>query len=113
MSSPSESNQYIDDKGYLRILAWDHPNNNKGYMLAHRLLMEQKIGRLLRDEEVVHHIDEDKLHNELSNLFLCTPDEHTRIHNRDKRRSLQRRSNIRKGVIKRNQKNRKGGEGGS
>lgn len=40
----------------------------------HRFVMEQAIGRELEETEVVHHVDENKLNNAPSNLFLfhCT-----------------------------------------
>ncbi len=37
---------------------------------AHRYFMEKQLGRELRKSEVVHHIDEDGLNNELDNLHL-------------------------------------------
>jgi hypothetical protein len=57
--------------GYMYIHAPDHPNATKdGYMVEHRLVMEKKIGRLLSQKEVVHHIDGDKLNNKPHNLSL-------------------------------------------
>lgn len=47
----------------------------------HRLLMEQKIGRPLRNDESVHHIDFDKLNNDMDNLVLLSRTEHARRHN--------------------------------
>ena len=41
-----------------------------GYVLEHRLVMADHIGRDLRPEEVVHHIDHDPLNNEVGNLKL-------------------------------------------
>jgi len=46
----------------------------------HRHLMEQKLGRKLHFDEVVHHIDENKLNNDLSNLEIKTRSEHSRGH---------------------------------
>ena len=47
----------------------------------HRHLMEKKIGRKLNKEEIVHHIDCDKLNNNIDNLFLCeSTSEHNKIH---------------------------------
>ena len=34
----------------------------------HRYVMECKLGRKLKSNEIVHHIDEDKLNNEPDNL---------------------------------------------
>ena len=35
------------------------------YVYEHRLLMEQKIGRLLRPGEIIHHKDGDRLNNNI------------------------------------------------
>lgn len=46
----------------------------------HRHIMELSIGRKLHRNEVVHHIDEDKLNNNLDNLMIMTRSEHSRMH---------------------------------
>lgn len=46
----------------------------------HRVVVEQKIGRVLRPGEVVHHIDGDKLNNDPDNLAVMTQAEHMRKH---------------------------------
>lgn len=51
------------------------------YVYEHRFLMEKKLGRLLISGEVVHHIDGDRLNNDLENLELHTRSEHTALHN--------------------------------
>lgn len=40
------------------------------YVLEHRYVMAQHLGRPLEDHETVHHIDLDKKNNEISNLQL-------------------------------------------
>lgn len=58
-------------KGYILIYTPNHPNhNNQGYVKEHRLVMEQHIGRFLKKQEVVHHIDHNKINNDISNLML-------------------------------------------
>lgn len=52
----------------------------KGYVREHRLIMEQHLGRSLRKDEVVHHIDHNKLNNNILNLQLTTLSEHSRYH---------------------------------
>lgn len=43
---------------YLYALVSDHPNATKnGYVLMHRVIMENHLGRLLGKDEVVHHKD--------------------------------------------------------
>ena len=45
-------------------------STSNGYVLLHRVLMENHLGRLLNAEEVVHHIDGDKMNNVLNNLLM-------------------------------------------
>lgn len=46
----------------------------------HRVVAEQMLGRPLRSDEVVHHIDENKQNNDPSNLRVMTQAEHMREH---------------------------------
>jgi hypothetical protein len=42
----------------------------RGPVMEHRIVMEQHLGRELDDEETVHHVDLDKVHNCFANLEL-------------------------------------------
>jgi HNH endonuclease len=42
----------------------------------HRLIMEEKLGRPLRRDEVVRHRDGDLLNNDLGNLVVVSREEH-------------------------------------
>src|SRR5690349_8170107 len=54
----------IDRDGYVLIKRRDHPNaNNSGYIREHRLVMEAVLGRYLRRDELVHHINANKQDN--------------------------------------------------
>ena len=47
----------------------------------HRILMERHLGRKLASTEIVHHIDENPLNNELSNLLLLpSRSAHKKLH---------------------------------
>lgn len=52
---------------------------NKG-RTVHVVKMEERIGRHLREDEVVHHIDGDRSNNKDDNLALVTRSGHTRLH---------------------------------
>ncbi len=76
---------FVSPTGYkwVRIYPNDpfyHMVNNRGYVLEHRLVKARHIGRPLLDEEVVHHINENKLDNRIENLMLLPNDsEHHKI----------------------------------
>lgn len=72
--------KYIDDKGYVRVLQPNHPKNIRGYTYEHRVIMELYLNRYLEAWETVHHINEIKVDNRLSNLFLCSTEEHSALH---------------------------------
>ena len=59
-----------------------HPRANKdGQVYKHIIVAEQKIGRYLLPEEVVHHKDFDKSNNHPDNLMIfATKGDHTRFH---------------------------------
>lgn len=60
----------------------DHPHaRENGYVYEHILVAENKLGRFLTDNEVVHHIDENKLNNSPDNLMVfSSPSEHMKYH---------------------------------
>ena len=74
---------------YLYAVVKDNPNATKyGYVLYHRIVMENHLGRVLTADEVVHHIDGDKFNNDISNLRLMSNDEHVKLHSSSRGRKF-------------------------
>jgi hypothetical protein len=50
------------------------------YRVQHRKIAAEMLGRDITPQEVVHHIDMDKLNNNKENLYVCNKNEHSSIH---------------------------------
>ena len=70
----------IDMDGYVLLKRPDHPRARKaGYILEHRLVMEQTLGRPLERTEIVHHINGVKADNRPENLAIMTQAAHMKV----------------------------------
>lgn len=66
---------------YLYGVCPDHPRATKNsYVLLHRLIVENELGRFLTKDEIVHHKDGNKKNNDPSNLEVMTAAEHASLH---------------------------------
>lgn len=71
-------------KGYNLIYMPEHPNamqdkGFEGYVYEHVHVLEQKLGRYLTSDEVVHHKDGFRDNNSLDNLLLLTKEEYKKL----------------------------------
>jgi hypothetical protein len=74
----------IDDWGYSQVVL---PGSR--WALEHRLVMEEFLGRKLGRSEHVHHLDMNKLNNNLDNLVIVLAGSHNTIHALIKRNDVQ------------------------
>lgn len=68
--------------GRIEVYAPGHPSAGiRKYAFEHRLVMEKKLGRRLKPNEIVHHVDGDVKNNNPVNLELFNSQaEHLRFH---------------------------------
>uniref|UniRef100_A0A6M3LZ09 Putative homing endonuclease n=1 Tax=viral metagenome TaxID=1070528 RepID=A0A6M3LZ09_9ZZZZ len=88
LSKISKGNGKFKLNGYYVVkLIPDHPYFamafKNGYILEHRLIMAQQMGRLLTKNEIVHHRDRNKINNIPDNLKLVTRYNHRETENND------------------------------
>ncbi len=57
--------------------SWNHRVNG---ITVHRGILEKKLGRELRADEEVHHIDGNHFNNDPDNLIALSKSEHSKIH---------------------------------
>jgi hypothetical protein len=71
--------------GYVVIYKPEHPKamkskNWEGYIYEHIYIAEHELGREIRQDEVVHHLDLCRDHNWAGNLLVLPNSEHVKLH---------------------------------
>ena len=73
------------NRGYILAYVPKHPKAHKdGYVMLHTVIMERAIGRYLKPNEVVHHINHDRKDNRIENLLLMDKKEHCSMHMKER-----------------------------
>ena len=87
-----KSNERISSYGYKLIRDLTHPfANSDGFVFEHRLIAEKELlnntnsvvinnKKYLSKDYVVHHIDFNRLNNQINNLRVMKRNEHTYLH---------------------------------
>ena len=70
------------NNGYQYFIDYDHPlaTGNSGRIYYHRHVASIKLGRWLQHDEQAHHIDENKLNNDINNIEVLSELEHRKLH---------------------------------
>jgi len=75
----------IPHEGYILVYEPSHPRaSNRGYVKRAVLVLEQVLGRYLRHEENIHHINGQKDDDRPINLQILSNAEHCRLHARSR-----------------------------
>jgi len=77
---------YTTKEGYKQVYQPNHPRaRDNGYVPEHIIKAEKKIGRPIKADEHVHHIDGKKLNNKEKNLEVLSPSKHAKLHNEQRK----------------------------
>lgn len=93
-SSYLKTEKSLRKDGYVYIRRYSHPLSVSGWIREHRLIAEMYLmtheqsieingERYLNPKLEVHHIDEDRANNDLSNLVILTKSDHKALHNKN------------------------------
>lgn len=74
---PNAPGKYYNRDGY--VLVWVKKGQ---FELEHRVIAERVLGRKLKPDEEVHHIDGVRSNNSNRNLLICKRQYHSQLHHR-------------------------------
>ncbi len=75
---PSYKGGYTNKDGY-RVICFEGDKEIR----EHRFIVENNLGRSLKEEEIIHHKNGDKTDNRIENLEITNRKEHINIHRKD------------------------------
>jgi hypothetical protein len=81
---------YGKGKGYININGYKVISINGKEILEHRYLIQKKLNRKLNFNNIVHHINQNRLDNKIENLKLLSRAKHTKLHHEIRRKKCQK-----------------------
>jgi hypothetical protein len=79
-NSPSWAGGAEYSMGYRYVYAPNHPDAYRNKVAEHKLVAEKKLGRYMKPNEVVHHINGNKLDNRPENIIVVDRGWHLNHH---------------------------------